>query len=191
MTSELLLRYTNLEICKHVPLIGAGNWHTESLGHLFEEVLCYKARHISVITMRLKSQPIKFLNADFVTLDNAHHSIKEICAVYCATVLLIVFWIIIHCRVDLLESCLRSAMSIHSRMFSSLRCFSLSVVVDVRNVSRDNSIDSFNVLLWAEKFIYDWKFVLIICNNSTSLHGLKIVSLSDNGITIVGCFINS
>jgi hypothetical protein len=78
MTALILLGYTELEEAKHIPLISTRDRHTKPLGHLFEEIFGNESTTHPILSMRLESQSIKFLDGHFVTLDNTHHFLEHL-----------------------------------------------------------------------------------------------------------------
>ena len=146
MTPLKLLGDTQLEEAKHVSLIGAWDRHAKPLSHLFEEIFGNESTPHPVLSMRLKSQPIKLLDAHLVTLDNAYHFLKHLwfrfsMMITVKTLCIELFiLIVIRRRLELLECAFGTFLSIHS-LLSSIGLFALSIVVDVVDVSSENSVD--------------------------------------------------
>ena len=195
MATLQLLGNTELEETKHIPLICTWDWHAKPFSHLFEEIFRNESTTHSILSMRLKPQPIKFLDAYFITLDNANHFLKHfwfrisMISIVALCIELFIL-IVIGSWLELLKCAFGPFLCIHS-LLSSIILFALSVIVDVVDVSSENSVDQLSTSsvlsrCLRTKIIADnFKFIIVWA----VVYSLKLVSLACNSIPIVGSFI--
>jgi hypothetical protein len=118
-----------------------------------------------VLALRLKPESVKLLNTNLVTLNDAYHATEELGTIHGPVILLlllILILIIIHSRILLDEGAFGPMVGVVHTLFLPISSsLLLSVVVNVRNISSNNSINCLAIFrsFGAEIVVNDLKFI--------------------------------